>query len=88
MAFTVQEDQAANMNNEMQDLKFTTAGDFMKMSEEHHQEYCTTKDLGKAFAVIVFMIAVVPVLLLMAMVGLEDYGRYCNLTLLPCFGLN
>jgi hypothetical protein len=56
------------------------------MSE--HTEYCTTKDLGKAFAVIVFMIAVVPVLLLMAMVGLEDYGRYCNLNILPCFGLN
>lgn len=76
------------MNNEMQDLKFTSAGDFMKMSEEHYQEYCTTKDLGKAFAVIIFMIAVVPVLLLMAMVGLEDYARYCNLTILPCFGLN
>tara|TARA_A100000171_G_scaffold278_1_gene449 strand:- start:1 stop:174 length:174 start_codon:yes stop_codon:yes gene_type:complete len=56
------------------------------MSE--HTEYCTTKDLGIAFAVIVFMIAVVPVLMLMAMVGLEDYGRYCNLTILPCFGLN
>lgn len=56
------------------------------MSE--HIEYCTTKGLGKAFAVIVFMIAVIPVLLLMAMVGLEDYGRYCNLNILPCFGLN
>jgi hypothetical protein len=51
-------------------------------------QYCTTKDLGKAFAVIVLMIAVVPVLMLMAMVGLEDYGRYCNLNILPCFGLN
>tara|TARA_E500000178_G_C16983435_1_gene737006 strand:+ start:59 stop:289 length:231 start_codon:yes stop_codon:yes gene_type:complete len=76
------------MNNEMQDLKFTSAGDFMKMTEESHHDYCTTKGLGKAFAVIVFMIAVVPVLLLMAMVGLEDYARYCNLTILPCFGLN
>lgn len=76
------------MNNEMQDLKFTSAGDYMKMTEEPHHDYCTTKGLGKAFVVIVFMIAVVPVLLLMAMVGLEDYGRYCNLTLLPCFGLN
>ena len=56
------------------------------MSE--HTEYCTTKGLGKAFAVIVFMIAIIPVLLLMAMVGLEDYGRYCNLNILPCFGLN
>lgn len=88
MASIVEEDLAASMNNEMQDLKFTSAGDFMKMTEEPHHDYCTTKDLGKAFAVIVFMIAVVPVLLLMAMVGLEDYGRYCNLTLLPCFGLN
>ena len=25
---------AANMNNEMQDLKFTTAGDWMKMSDD------------------------------------------------------
>ena len=58
----------------------------VNMSE--HTEYCTTKGLGKAFAVIVFMIAVIPVLLLMAMVGLEDYGRYCNLNILPCFGLN
>ena len=56
------------------------------MSE--HTESCTTKDLGKAFVVIVFMIAVVPVLLLMAMLGLEDSGRYCNLNILPCFGLN
>jgi len=88
MAFIVGEDPAANMNNEMQDLKFTTAGDFMKMSEQPHHDYCTTKGLAKAFAVIVFMIAVIPVLLLMAMVGLEDYARYCNLTLLPCFGLN
>jgi len=34
------------MNNEMQDLKFTTAGDFMKMTEEPHHNYCTTKGLG------------------------------------------
>jgi len=25
---------------------------------------------------------------LMAMVGLEEYGRYCNLNIMPCFGLN
>jgi len=56
------------------------------MSEQTH--YCTTKGLGWAFLVIFFMIAVVPVLMLMAMVGLEDYGRYCNLNILPCFGLN
>ena len=87
MVFTMQEDLAANMNNDMQDLKFTTAGDFMKMSEEHHQEYCTTKDLGKAFAIIAFMIIGVPILALMAMVGLEDYARYCNVGWIPCFGL-
>ena len=58
------------------------------MNTSDQTQYCTTIDLGKAFAVIVFMIAVVPVLMLMAMVGLEDYGRYCNLNILPCFGLN
>ena len=58
------------------------------MNTSDQTQYCATKDLGKAFAVIVFMIAVVPVLMLMAMVGLEDYGRYCNLNILPCFGLN
>ena len=50
--------------------------------------YCTTKGLGWAMLVITFLIVVVPVLMLMAMVGLEDYGRYCNLNVLPCFGLN
>ena len=34
MVFIMGEVLAANMNNEMQDLKFTTAGDFMKMSDE------------------------------------------------------
>ena len=34
MDFIAEEDRAANMNNEMQDLKFTTAGDFMKMSDD------------------------------------------------------
>lgn len=56
------------------------------MSEQTN--YCTTKGLGWAFLVIVLMIAVVPVLMTMMMVGLEDYGRYCNLNILPCFGLN
>ena len=56
------------------------------MSEQ--TQYCTTKGLGWAFAVIIFMIVVVPVLMLMAMVGLEEYGRYCNVNILPCFGLN
>jgi hypothetical protein len=56
------------------------------MSEQTN--YCTTKGLGWAFLVVVLMIAVVPVLMLMAMVGLEEYGRYCNVNILPCFGLN
>jgi len=56
------------------------------MSEQ--TQYCTTKGLGWAFMAIVLMIAVLPVLMLVMMVGLEDYGRYCNLNILPCFGLN
>lgn len=56
------------------------------MSEQ--TQYCTTKGLGWTFMVIVLMIAVLPVLMLVMMVGLEDYGRYCNLNILPCFGLN
>ena len=56
------------------------------MSEQTN--YCTTKGIGWAMLVITFFIVVVPVLMLMAMVGLEDYGRYCNLNILPCFGLN
>lgn len=55
------------------------------MSEQTN--YCTTKDLGKAFAVIAFMIVGVPILALMAMVGLEDYAQYCNQSWIPCFGL-
>ena len=60
----------------------------MAASMSEQTQYCTTKGLGWAFAVIIFMIAVLPVLMLMAMVGLEEYGRYCNVNILPCFGLN
>ena len=60
----------------------------MVASMSEQTNYCTTKGLGWAFLVIVLMIAVVPVLMTMMMVGLEDYGRYCNLNILPCFGLN
>jgi len=55
------------------------------MSEEHN--YCTTKGLGWAFLVLVFMILGLPVIMLMLTVGLEDYGMYCNMNILPCFGL-
>ena len=56
------------------------------MSEQTN--YCTTKDLGKAFSVIAFMIIGVPILALMAMVGLEDYAQYCNKSWIPCFGIS
>ena len=76
-------------NEVMQDLKFTSAGDFMGMQEEEqHHQYCTTKGLGWAFLIIAFFIVGVPILMLMASVGLEEYGRYCNLNIMPCFGLN
>ena len=49
--------------------------------------YCTTKGLGYAFAIVAFFILVVPMGMTYAMVGHEDYMRYCNMTpLLPCFG--
>ena len=51
------------------------------------ENYCTTKGLGWAFLILTFFIAGVPILMLMAMVGLEDYARYCNLNIMPCFGL-
>lgn len=57
------------------------------MTDNHQQEYCTTKDLGKAFAVLVFMIIGVPIIMLMLMVGPEEYAKQCNLSPLPCFGL-
>lgn len=60
----------------------------MVASMSEQTQYCTTKGLGWAFAIIISMIAVLPVLMLMAMVGLEEYGRYCNVNILPCFGLN
>ena len=55
------------------------------MSEEHN--YCTTKDLGIAFLILVFMIVGVPILALFIMVGPEEYAYYCNMNILPCFGL-
>jgi hypothetical protein len=56
------------------------------MSEEHN--YCTTKGLGWAFLILAFMIVGLPVIMLMLMVGLEDYAMYCNMNILPCFGLS
>tara|TARA_B110000444_G_C18669334_1_gene514519 strand:- start:419 stop:592 length:174 start_codon:yes stop_codon:yes gene_type:complete len=56
------------------------------MSEEHN--YCNTKGLGWAVLILVFMILGLPVIMLMLMVGLEDYAMYCNMNILPCFGLS
>lgn len=56
------------------------------MSENTY--YCTMKGLLPAFLIIVFIIIGTPILVLMAMVGLEDYARYCNVGWLPCFGIN
>jgi hypothetical protein len=27
----------------------------------------------------------VPIIMLMVMVGLDEYARYCNLNIMPCF---
>ena len=49
------------------------------------QNYCTTKDLGKAFAVIVVIMVGVP--LGIAMTN-DDYPKYCTMSiLLPCIGV-
>ena len=72
-------------NDEMQDLIFTSAGDFR--NARRTTPVLTTKGLGWAFLIIDFIVGV-PILMLMASVGLEEYGRYCNLNIMPCFGLN
>ena len=46
-------------NDEMQDLIFTSAGDFMGMQEKEHHQYCTTKGLGWAFLIIAFFYSLV-----------------------------
>jgi len=57
------------------------------MSEQTN--YCTTKGLGWALLIIVLMLTALPVLMTLAMVGVEDYAKYCNMAIhLPCFGLN
>jgi hypothetical protein len=53
------------------------------------ENYCTTRGLGWAFLIILFVMVGVPIASTYAMVGSEDYIRYCNMTpLLPCFGAN
>ena len=44
--------------------------------------YSTTKDLGKAAAILVFMMVGVPMLIAMSY---EDYPKYCKMSIiLPC----
>jgi len=50
--------------------------------------YCTMKGLGWAFLILTFFIVVVPWGATYAMVGHDDYARYCKMTpALPCFGI-
>ena len=57
------------------------------MSEQTN--YCTTKGLGWALLIIVLMLTALPVLITLAMVGVEDYAKFCIMAIhLPCFGLN
>lgn len=57
------------------------------MSNEQ-TNYCTMKGLGWAVLIIVLMLTALPVLMTLAMVGTEDYARYCNMAIhLPCFGI-
>jgi hypothetical protein len=47
--------------------------------------YSTTKDLGKAAAILVFMMVGVPMLIAMSY---EDYPKYCKMSIiLPCVGV-
>jgi hypothetical protein len=46
------------------------------MSEQTN--YCTTKDLGKAFAIIAFFIVGVPILMV-------DNAKYCKQSIIPCY---
>lgn len=49
------------------------------------QNYCTTKGLGWAFLICVFMILGVPIIMMMLTVP-DYFGAYCKGTpLLPCF---
>ena len=47
-----------------------------------HQNYSTTKDLGKATAIIMFMILGVPMLMVMSF---DEYPKYCKMSIIvPC----
>tara|TARA_B100000927_G_scaffold93335_3_gene75347 strand:- start:7836 stop:8027 length:192 start_codon:yes stop_codon:yes gene_type:complete len=49
------------------------------------ENYCTTRGLGWAFLILFLFIAGVPILMLLVMVGPDEYARYCNLNIMPCF---
>ena len=54
------------------------------MSGEH-QNYSTTKDLGKAIAIIVSIMLGMPMAIAMSY---EDYPKYCKMSIiLPCIGV-
>ena len=45
------------------------------------------KGLTRSIMIIAFMLVGVPVLMALTMLGPNEYGRQCNLNLMPCFGL-
>jgi hypothetical protein len=49
--------------------------------------YVTFKGLTTTILFVAFMIVGGPVLLTMAMLGTDEYAEQCNLSPLPCFGL-
>ena len=49
--------------------------------------YVTFKGLTTTILVCAFMIVGVPVLMTMTMIGTDEYAKQCNLSPLPCFGL-
>tara|TARA_B100000780_G_scaffold188629_1_gene132609 strand:- start:463 stop:648 length:186 start_codon:yes stop_codon:yes gene_type:complete len=50
-----------------------------------HQNYSTTKDLGKAIGIIVFMILGIPMLMVMSF---DEYPKYCKMSIIvPCIGV-
>jgi len=56
------------------------------MSEQTN--YCTTKGLGWAFLLIIFMLTALPIGLTMLMLGVDSYADNCEQSILmPCFYL-
>jgi len=54
------------------------------MSGEH-QNYSTTKDLGKAIGIIVLIVLGIPMLMVMSF---DEYPKYCKMSIIvPCIGV-